>query len=341
MLFDPNKGFGSQSGDPPAFVEALATFKPDNKRILEYNIASDSVRVRSTPRMLQGKEVEYTDQGPKIVDKILILENEGGGRPSKHPLSNVTAGDEVVENGVAAEPVRKSITAKPSGKTTADEATTDEQVDDNITVQQPRGKARESPLSSDVDVKKETEEADVRAEPATTTAVEKVDEDEEDTMVKRLRGRKRKSSEIAKQAANDAAVKKARVAESVRKDSVVGANLGQNDGEVKVKRPRGRPRKHPLPASEMASGVAAKEGVATRSTSKDNSVGENGVVQVGESRGRKRKSSARDEGASMSASSIDVASGSTNKDDSIGELGLGQDGEPQGKKRKVVKQESE
>lgn len=83
-LFDPNQGYPSHFSDPPAIFEQFATFKPGNARILEYNIHSQSVRLKSTPPFLQqGKGIEYTRTGPRIVE---VAVKRPRGRPRKHPL---------------------------------------------------------------------------------------------------------------------------------------------------------------------------------------------------------------------------------------------------------------
>ena len=58
----------TRAASPPRVFAQYETFKAGNKRILEYNIHYGSVRIKSTPRAMVGKEVVYTSTGPKLVE---------------------------------------------------------------------------------------------------------------------------------------------------------------------------------------------------------------------------------------------------------------------------------
>lgn len=64
-------------GDVPAFMQRYTHYKSGNARILEYNLESQSVRMKATPDALLGMKVEYTKAGPKMSEK------RGPGRPKK------------------------------------------------------------------------------------------------------------------------------------------------------------------------------------------------------------------------------------------------------------------
>lgn len=55
--------------DPPQIFQTYATYKPGVKRIVEINVDGLSVRVKSTPECLRDHAVEYTTNGPKIVNQ--------------------------------------------------------------------------------------------------------------------------------------------------------------------------------------------------------------------------------------------------------------------------------
>ena len=70
ILFDPNIHefplfYGGQA---PATFQKYEHFKPGNKRILELNMATGSVRTKSTPNMLADKRIEYRKTGPVLLD---------------------------------------------------------------------------------------------------------------------------------------------------------------------------------------------------------------------------------------------------------------------------------
>lgn len=48
--------------------------------MLEFNVVSESVRIRSTPEVLVGREVRYSKVGPKLVDIKGKGKLAGGGR---------------------------------------------------------------------------------------------------------------------------------------------------------------------------------------------------------------------------------------------------------------------
>ena len=66
VLFDPIKSFPRQFPNPPKFMHDYTCYEPGNERVLEYNLVSNSVRIKSTPEVLQGKTVRYEQDGPKL-----------------------------------------------------------------------------------------------------------------------------------------------------------------------------------------------------------------------------------------------------------------------------------
>ncbi|KAI6894999.1 hypothetical protein KC318_g2707 [Hortaea werneckii] len=67
VLFDPLRGwphFGPFG--PPRFLLKWEHYEPGNARLLEFNLISHSVRMRSCPDILKGKQVVYTKTGPKV-----------------------------------------------------------------------------------------------------------------------------------------------------------------------------------------------------------------------------------------------------------------------------------
>ncbi|KAI7167726.1 hypothetical protein KC316_g11854 [Hortaea werneckii] len=77
VLFDPLRGwprFGPFS--PPRFLLKWEYYEPGNARLLEFNLVSHSVRMRSCPDILKGKQVVYTKTGPKIEE----IKGRGGRR---------------------------------------------------------------------------------------------------------------------------------------------------------------------------------------------------------------------------------------------------------------------
>ncbi|KAK5117013.1 hypothetical protein LTR62_006734 [Meristemomyces frigidus] len=60
--------------DPPCFFAQYEVFRPGNKRVLECNSESGSMRLRWTPAWLRRREVVYVrGEGPRVVDAV-----EGG-----------------------------------------------------------------------------------------------------------------------------------------------------------------------------------------------------------------------------------------------------------------------
>ncbi|KAI7217547.1 hypothetical protein KC333_g4156 [Hortaea werneckii] len=77
VLFDPLRGwprFGPFG--PPQFLLKWEYYKPENEKLLEFNLISHSVRMRSCPNVLKGKQVVYTKTGPKIEE----IKGRGGHR---------------------------------------------------------------------------------------------------------------------------------------------------------------------------------------------------------------------------------------------------------------------
>ena len=80
ILFDPYKSY---EGDISESFEKFVEFAPGHTHILEFNIVSQSVRVKSTPAVLAGKSINYSKSGPKLVDGPPV--KRGPGRPRKYP----------------------------------------------------------------------------------------------------------------------------------------------------------------------------------------------------------------------------------------------------------------
>ncbi|KAI6842143.1 hypothetical protein KC332_g4365 [Hortaea werneckii] len=83
VLFDPLRGwphFGPFG--PPPFLLKWEYYEPGNAKLLEFNLISHSVRMRSCPAILKGKQIVYTKTGPKI-QKI----QNSGGRRQDTPLN--------------------------------------------------------------------------------------------------------------------------------------------------------------------------------------------------------------------------------------------------------------
>ena len=68
-------------GEAPPLFQRFAQYQPGNQRVVEFNVMSQSVRLKSTPEVLQGKTVEYAKTGPKVV-----VVRRGRGRPRKYPV---------------------------------------------------------------------------------------------------------------------------------------------------------------------------------------------------------------------------------------------------------------
>lgn len=71
VLFDPQThDFPRRSSeDVPALIQRYSRYEPGNARILEYNLESASVRLKTTPAALNGRTIEYTNTGPKLVEE--------------------------------------------------------------------------------------------------------------------------------------------------------------------------------------------------------------------------------------------------------------------------------
>nr|OQO21914.1 hypothetical protein B0A51_12498 [Rachicladosporium sp. CCFEE 5018] len=68
VLFDFKRGWPKALKQPPALFVKFQEFKPGNKRVVLFNEGSGNVTLKSTPMCLEGKGVEYTKSGPKIVE---------------------------------------------------------------------------------------------------------------------------------------------------------------------------------------------------------------------------------------------------------------------------------
>ena len=90
VLFDPLEGFPPQLGEPPAFFHGFAKYQPGNTKVLEYNLVNHSVRLKTTPDVLKGMAVHYTNFGPRLVEVPVKPEEplkRARGRPRKYPVA--------------------------------------------------------------------------------------------------------------------------------------------------------------------------------------------------------------------------------------------------------------
>ena len=53
VLYDPNKGIPSRFPYLPKIMRPYAHYKPGNNRVLEFNLVSESVRLKRTPTILR------------------------------------------------------------------------------------------------------------------------------------------------------------------------------------------------------------------------------------------------------------------------------------------------
>ncbi|KAK5168173.1 uncharacterized protein LTR77_006741 [Saxophila tyrrhenica] len=68
-LYDP--GYYSYPSSPgwkaPRMFRDFESYKPGNKRVVEINVQSSNVRIRSTPTMLLDRRIDYQINGPRLV----------------------------------------------------------------------------------------------------------------------------------------------------------------------------------------------------------------------------------------------------------------------------------
>ena len=71
MLFNPlTHDFPIYPGsEVPALFQQYTRYEPGNARIVEFNLETSSVRLKTTPALLRNKAVEYTKTGPKLTEK--------------------------------------------------------------------------------------------------------------------------------------------------------------------------------------------------------------------------------------------------------------------------------
>lgn len=91
VLFDPLKGFPKEYGEPPRVLAALVRYQAGNERIVEYNLVSHAVRCRSTPGGFEGREVDYTPDGPRL---RAAAENKKRSRAVKATATPAVESDE-------------------------------------------------------------------------------------------------------------------------------------------------------------------------------------------------------------------------------------------------------
>ena len=65
VVFDPSKNSPPLPDDMLRLLVRFAIFKPGNKRFFEYNIRTQSLRLRSA-RVLISKQIVYTANGPVL-----------------------------------------------------------------------------------------------------------------------------------------------------------------------------------------------------------------------------------------------------------------------------------
>ncbi|OQN98545.1 hypothetical protein B0A48_15807 [Cryoendolithus antarcticus] len=84
VLFDFKRGWPKALKQPPALFVKFQEFRPGNKRVVLFNEGSGNVTLKSTPMCLEGKGVEYTKSGPKIVEAadVQVATGSGGGNVS-------------------------------------------------------------------------------------------------------------------------------------------------------------------------------------------------------------------------------------------------------------------
>lgn len=70
VLFDHLRGYPPDLGTPPSVISKHAQYLPGHKRIVEYNLSSQSLRTSTTPETWAGKTIEYTLEGPKFVEVV-------------------------------------------------------------------------------------------------------------------------------------------------------------------------------------------------------------------------------------------------------------------------------
>ena len=123
VLFDPQAHDYPRRfiEDVPALFRRYERYEPGNKRIVEYNLKTFSVRLKSTPDALGGKKVEYTKTGPKLIEDEVVLPPKTKrvpGRPRKRggrgggtvgrTKQNLDAGVSTRTTGVL-KPVKKPV----------------------------------------------------------------------------------------------------------------------------------------------------------------------------------------------------------------------------------------
>ncbi|TKA30814.1 hypothetical protein B0A50_02534 [Salinomyces thailandicus] len=95
VLFDPLRRYPrSSAACPPPFLHRWERYEPGKPRILEYNVATHCVRLRSTPAILQGRQVAYKKTGPKLEDV-----KKKGGRKGKALISAEIVDSQEEEEG--------------------------------------------------------------------------------------------------------------------------------------------------------------------------------------------------------------------------------------------------
>ncbi|KAI6885567.1 hypothetical protein KC360_g2779 [Hortaea werneckii] len=133
VLFDPLRGwphFGPFG--PPPFLLKWEYYEPENAKLLEFNLISHSVRMRSCPAVLKGKQIVYTKTGPKIEkiqgssgrreDTPLDEEDDASPRDKQDVAARVYGATVSKEEVVKAEKTRVfDGTGKRKGKARAEE----------------------------------------------------------------------------------------------------------------------------------------------------------------------------------------------------------------------------
>ena len=113
VLFDPLEGFPPQLGEPLALFDRFVEYQPGNTKVLEYNLVNHSVRLKTTPDVLKGMALHYTNFGPRLVEVPVKPEEplkRARGRPRKYPVAvtGTTVGVDAKAGGRKMKKERKS-----------------------------------------------------------------------------------------------------------------------------------------------------------------------------------------------------------------------------------------
>ncbi|KAK6435023.1 hypothetical protein LTR95_008794 [Oleoguttula sp. CCFEE 5521] len=117
VLFDSKRGWPKALKQPPALFLKFQEFRPGNQRVVLFNEGSGNVTLKSTPLCLEGKGVEYTKNGPKIVDAadvqiVAVNGSETAGIADAAGAAGMLANGSVTQDGlIEARPKKQSAAA--------------------------------------------------------------------------------------------------------------------------------------------------------------------------------------------------------------------------------------